>query len=67
MRNTYLGSEMGWFKYTTLILNNKQAYEKVEQIIKRINSIYKVSLMTVKKGILYVVKHDKLMNGQKDE
>jgi len=48
MRNTYLESEMGWFKYTTLILNNQQPYEKVEQIIKTINNIYKISLMTVK-------------------
>jgi hypothetical protein len=58
MRNTYLESEMRWFKYITLILNNQQPYEKVEQIIKRINNIYKISL---------IVKHDKLVNGQKDE
>lgn len=56
---------MRWFKYTTLILNNQQPYEKVEEIIKTIHNIYKVSLMTVKKDILCVMKHDKLVNGQK--
>jgi len=58
---------MGWFKYTTHILNNQQPYEKVEETIKTINNIYKVSLITVKRGILCVMKHDKLMNGLKDD
>lgn len=57
---------MRWFKYTTLILNNQQPYEKIEEIIKTINNIYKVSLMTVEKGILCVMKQNKLVNGQKD-
>jgi hypothetical protein len=67
MRNTYIESEMRWFKYTTLILNNQQPYEKVDKIIKTINNICKVSLMTVKKCILCVMKHDILVNGQKDD
>jgi len=66
MRNTYIDSEMR-FKYTTLILNNQQPYEKAEQFIKTVNNTCKISLMTVKKGFLCVMRHDKVVNGQKDD